>query len=144
MRCDWLLCSSSPFHPPPPYPCLSGVLNACHYSPLVRGKGERREKWRTGQVMRGLRDKSQPDFYLGLAPGAGSSRLLLPSNQEKRDEVCYVAAQIDSRHNLFLSALVQRIVLHRGTRRFSKRLPATFHAIILGIRILTAPPSHYF
>lgn len=49
-------------------------------------------KRRTGQVMRGLRDKNQPDFYLGRAPGAGSSssssRPPLPSNHEKRDEFC--------------------------------------------------------
>lgn len=38
---------------------------------------------------------------------------------------------IDSRHNLFLSALAQCIVLHRGARRLSKRLPATFYAIML-------------
>ena len=66
------------------------------------------EDWRTGEVTRGPRDKNQADFYLGRAPGAGSSRLLLPSNQEKKDEGHNVAARIDSRHNLFLSALVQR------------------------------------
>lgn len=80
---------------------------------------ENEMEWRTGKVTRGLRDKNQADFYLGRAPGAASSRLLLPSNQEKRDEGCNMAARIDSRHNLFLSALAWRIVLHRITRCFS-------------------------
>lgn len=94
--------------------------------------------------MRGVRDKNQADFYLGRAPGAGSSRLVLPSNQEKRDEGCNVAVRIDSRHNLFLSALAQGRVLHRGIRRFSKRQPDTFHAIMPCNHILTAELSHYF
>lgn len=69
-------------------PCISSVLNARRCSPSFRWEGEGREEWRTGKVTRGLGDKNQPDFYLGRAPGAGSSGLLLPGNQEKRDEGC--------------------------------------------------------
>lgn len=137
------------FTPSSLVPRLSDDLNAYHYCPSFK-KGKKKggggREGRTGKVTRGLRDKNQADFYLGRAPGADSSRLLLPSNREKRDEGCNVAARIDSRHNLFLSALAQRIVfLHRSTRwLFKEGLPATFHAIMLRSHILTATLSHYF
>lgn len=130
--------------PPPKHPaspvCSMHAITVLH----LKKKGGGGKEWRTGKVTKGLRDKNQADFYLGRAPGAGSSRILLPSNQEKRDEGCNVAAGMDSRHNLFLSALAQRIVLHRSSRCFSKRLPATFHAITLGNHIFKTMLSHYF
>ncbi len=106
----WLaIVQSLTFSPPPsslPAPLVSSMhaITVLHWE--SGWKRERREEWRTGKVMSGLEDKNQADFYLGWAPG----RLLLPSNQEGRDEGCKVAAQIDSRHNLLLSALAQPIL----------------------------------
>lgn len=99
MWCDWLLCSTPPLYP------LSLILCLSVHTIIVLHLEERRHEWSTGKVTRGLRDKNQPDFYLRRVPGADGSRLLLPSNQEKKDEGCNVAAEIDSHRNLFLYQL---------------------------------------
>lgn len=76
---------------------------------------------------------------------SSSSRLLLTSTQEKRDNRWNVDAQIDSPHNLLLSALVQRIVLHSSTHCFFKNTACHFSCWdAICSHILTTTLSHYF
>lgn len=145
MQCDWPLCSQSPFCPPPP-PSLFPVSLACSKHAMTvphldrRGRGGRNgglDRWWEDWEIKNSLISILVELQTQAAAGSCS-----PATTRKGMKS--VMWQIDSRHSVFLSALVQRVVLLREARCFSERLPATFHAIILGIHIVMAMPSHYF
>lgn len=73
--------------------------------------------------MRGAADKTGLISILVelQAQAAAAAELLPPSELEEKDQVSNVVAQIDSHHNLLLSAAVQRTRVHRGARRLSEK-----------------------